>query len=907
LADLRTVLQAGLAGSYALERELGGGGMSRVFLATETALGRRVVLKVLPPELGAGFNLERFRREIQLAASLTHPHIVPLYSAGQAGDLPYYTMPFIEGESLRARLARDGELPIGEAVRLLHDVVDALACAHEHGVVHRDIKPDNVMVSRHHALVTDFGVAKALEISGQASITSTGMALGTPAYMAPEQAAGDPQTDHRTDLYAVGVMAYEMLTGHPPFVGPTAQAVLAAQVTQAPPVITLQRPTIPPALGAVVMRCLEKRPADRWQSASELLHQLESMATPTGGTSPVAVTSAVTPGGPPATSPDRPAAAPPAAATPPGGGGPTAPPARLAVPINRAAYLVLGSLLVLATAWLVTRHQLRPTATSGARRLVVLPFENLGDSSRQYFANGVTEAITTQLTGLAGLSVIPRSTAFRYKGTQKTLTEIGRELGVSYVLEGTVQWEESKGGAPRVRVSPELIRVSDTTSVWAHGYDAVMASVFQVYSDVAQEVARALEVALNDPERRALAVRPTANTEAYDLYLRAKDYRNRGISAEVFHLATPMLERAVALDSGFALAWGELSEDLALSHWLYINRTDETLARARFAAERALALQPELPEAHRAMGNYYYRTRDYPRALTEFAIVQRSQPNSVDLASAVGYVERRQGRWEEAVASLRRSAELDPGSSQRYFDLGETFAVMRRYSEAIPTLQHGVEIAPDEPDSYAMLADAFLQQSGDLAQAQAVLRRALSRMPASRLNGGFLPSAYAVASDDTLRRAFEALSPAEFGSDTAGCFFFRAELRRLAKEPAPAGPLYDSARVYFEKKVRQMPDDYGFHARLGLAYARLGRFGEAIREGQKAVELLPPARDAYFGVDNVINLGTIYAIAGKSGKAVEQIASALAVPSTLSVATLRVNPVWDPIRGDPGFRKMVGR
>jgi Tol biopolymer transport system component len=264
--------------------------MSRVFVAEEVALGRNVVVKVLPPEMGAGVNADRFRREIQLAASLQHPHIVPLLSAGHADDLVWYTMPLIEGESLRTRLAREGELPVPDAVRLLRDVADALAYAHQHGVVHRDIKPDNVLISGQHAVVTDFGVSKAITAAtGQTSLTSIGIALGTPAYMAPEQAAAEPHVDHRADLYALGAMAYEMLTGAPPFSG-DAQAVLAAHVTRAPEVVTARRAAVPAALGALVMRCLEKKAADRWQSAAELHQQLEVMATPSGGMTPTGAT-----------------------------------------------------------------------------------------------------------------------------------------------------------------------------------------------------------------------------------------------------------------------------------------------------------------------------------------------------------------------------------------------------------------------------------------------------------------------------------------------------------------------------------------------------------------------------------------------------------------------------------------
>ena len=286
MVDLRSRLQSALGTAYRVESELGGGGMSRVFLAEEVRLGRRVVVKVLPPELAAGVSAERFEREIQLAAKLQHPHIVPVLTAGAQGDLLYYVMPHIAGESLRARIAHERALPVGETVRILRDVCDALAYAHTHGVVHRDVKPDNVLLSGKHALVTDFGVAKAVASSSGTSgtLTSLGMALGTPAYMAPEQAAGDPNVDQRADLYAVGALGYELLAGRTPFGGLSPQGMLAAQVTATPDPVTQHRDSVPPALAALIMRCLAKHPADRPQTAEELLGQLEAMATPTGAT-----------------------------------------------------------------------------------------------------------------------------------------------------------------------------------------------------------------------------------------------------------------------------------------------------------------------------------------------------------------------------------------------------------------------------------------------------------------------------------------------------------------------------------------------------------------------------------------------------------------------------------------------
>jgi tetratricopeptide (TPR) repeat protein/tRNA A-37 threonylcarbamoyl transferase component Bud32 len=297
LAELKERLETALGAGYRVEKELGGGGMSRVFLAEEVRLGRRVVVKVLPPEMAAGVSVERFEREIQLAAKLQHPHIVPLLTAGSADDLLYYIMPYIEGESLRAKLAREGELPVAEALRILRDVLDALSYAHGQQVVHRDIKPDNVLLSGKHALVTDFGVAKAVaESTGKTVLTSLGVALGTPAYMAPEQAVADPHVDHRADVYAVGILAYEMLSGRLPFSASSPQAMLAAQVTEAPEPVTRHRTAVPEALNQVILHCLEKKPADRWQQIDEVLAQVEAALTPTGGITPTATQPVVSSG-----------------------------------------------------------------------------------------------------------------------------------------------------------------------------------------------------------------------------------------------------------------------------------------------------------------------------------------------------------------------------------------------------------------------------------------------------------------------------------------------------------------------------------------------------------------------------------------------------------------------------------
>ena len=372
--------------------------MSRVFVAEETELGRQVVIKVLPPELAASLSLDRFRREIHLAASLQHPHIVPLLSAGQADDLLYYSMPLVDGESLRARLRREGELPVAEAVRILRDVADALSYAHRHGVVHRDIKPDNVLMSDGHALVTDFGVAKALDQARQSSITSTGLALGTPAYMAPEQAAADPHTDHRADIYALGVLGYEILAGRPPFTGPTAQAVVAAHMLQRPAPLAELRPSVPPALAALLMRCLEKRPADRPQSAAEVLHALSTQPLSTAARS--------------AASARHPWVVP------------------LAVAITA---------IVAVAAWLMIRHS-RGAVPFDANLVAVAPFD-VPDARLALWREGLVDMLSRNLDGAGPLRSVPPTTVIRRwsgRGDRPSATELGRRTGAQVVVFGSL-------------------------------------------------------------------------------------------------------------------------------------------------------------------------------------------------------------------------------------------------------------------------------------------------------------------------------------------------------------------------------------------------------------------------------------------------------------------------------------
>ncbi len=536
-------LEAALGSAYRIEKELGGGGMSRVFLAEETQLGRQVVVKILPPELAQGVNAERFRREIRLAASLQHPHVVPLLNAGQADDLFWYTMPFIEGESLRARLEREGELPVSVVTKLLRDVTDALAYAHERGIVHRDIKPDNILLTGSHAVVTDFGVAKAIaSATGESSLTSVGVALGTPAYMAPEQAAADPHTDHRADLYAVGALAYEMLTGAPPFEG-LPQAVLAAHVTQAPEPVTQRRPAVPPPIATLVMRCLEKKPADRYQTAGELLAEIERFATPTQGTIP---TTAVT----------------------------------LAVPGRRRLLSVAAAAVVVVVGALLLTTQLgrsQPNVIASAQRMAVVPFvPTTADTALARLGRDLVVTLTANLEGVGDIRMVDALSVLA-KAQEATMSlddgaALAQALGASSFVHGTL-----------VRVS-NGIRL-DLGLFTADAQQSIARATVTTESEDLEALTDSTTWALlrqvwrtREPPTPSLSAVTTRSLPA----LRAFIEGEQAIARSDWELASEAFARAIDADSTFWLAYYRLQYT---RNWIFLpldERIVETV-RARRA------------------------------------------------------------------------------------------------------------------------------------------------------------------------------------------------------------------------------------------------------------------------------------------------------------------------------------
>ncbi len=874
-------LAEALRDRYVLQRELGHGGMATVYLARDIRHKRPVALKVLHPELGAVLGTDRFLREVETAAGLQHPHILPVFDSGEAAGRLWYTMPYVEGESLRDRLKREVQLPVEDAVRLTREVAEALDYAHRHGVVHRDIKPDNILLTEGHASVADFGIAKAVSTAGGEALTQTGTAVGTPAYMSPEQASQGARLDGRSDVYSLGCVLYEMLAGEPPFTGPSSQAVIARHSAEAPRSLRVVRPVVSLALERAVERSLAKVPADRFQTAGEFARSLvlPEVSPPAAG-----VQVAASAYGAEATS--------------------TAPPTpvrhRRLSPVLAALAIVV--LLVLGLLLGSLRSRLHD-GTADPKRLAVLPFENLGQPEDEYFADGVADEVRGKLAALPGLEVIARSSSVQYKQTEKSPRLIGQELGVQYLLTGTVRWEKEAGSQSRVRVTPELVQVATGSTKWQEPFEAPLTDVFQVQADVATRVAQALGVALGAGERRQLAERATENLAAYDAFLRGEE-ANHGqptFDLPTLQRAIASYERAVAMDSTFALAWAQLSRAHSQVYWIY--PAPGAAAAAHRAAEQALALAPKRPEGYLALGDYYRNVlKDHPHALEQYARGQQLAPTDPRLLSAAGFSELFIGRGEEALAHLRQAQVLDPRSVDAAWRLTYGLVNLRRYPEGLQAADRGLALAPSNLDLLGAKTVIYLAR-GDLAGARAVLRAATRKVDPAALVAYIAVSGDLYwALEDGQQQLLLRLSPEPFGGDRSSWGLALAQTHALRGNTALARAYADSARLAYEAQVREAPQEALLHALLGVALAYLGRKAEAIREGERAVGLTSDAHRRAYSQHQLVR---IYLLAGEPERALDRLEPLLKVPYWLSPGWLRIDPTFAPLRGNPRFERLV--
>ena len=689
-------------GPYEVVAPLGAGGMGEVYRARDSKLKREVAIKVLPDAFAKDAQaLARFEREALAVAALSHPNILSIHDFGSDGGIAYAVMELLEGETLRAKLAA-GSPPPKLALDYALQIAKGLSAAHQKGVVHRDLKPENVFVDKDgHVKILDFGLAKrtlpegADDTTGVPTGSLPGTVMGTLGYMSPEQVRGR-DVDHRSDFFSFGAMLYELLSGKRAFKRDSAADTMAAILNDEPPALSESGRSLPLALEQIVKHCLEKSAAQRFQSARDVVFALETLSSPLPST--------------PAPPPER---------------------LRLGWP-GRRLWFAVALVAVAVSSLFVWRAARAPrTAMSGKpARIVVLPFENLGAPEDTYFAPGLTEAVISRLANLQGLSVISRTTARGYDRKGKTIPQIGTDLGVDFVLEGTVSWGRGTGRESRVRITPALTQVADDTQVWADQYDRVTADIFAIQSEVAESVVRAMGVKLLPREKTALRAVSTNDKEAYDFYLRGLEFAEKGQGKEDQEGALRMFQAAVDRDPRFTQALARLARTHLSYYWYYFDRSQERVDRAKDALDRLGALGPDLAETHIARGFYHYwRLLEYPRALDEFKAALSLQPSNSEVLEGISYVLRRQGRWQESAEQSAKWLEIDPRSPVALIQHGLTCVLLRRYAEADRVLALLASFNPQMGHSWAWRAWVQLLWHGDVEKARSLVFEA-ARSPA---------------------------------------------------------------------------------------------------------------------------------------------------------------------------------
>ena len=712
---------ASLADRYRIERELGQGGMATVYLAHDLKHDRLVAIKVLKPELGAIIGAERFLAEIKVTANLQHPNLLPLFDSGIATltthddltahdsrltttrSLLYYVMPYVEGETLRARIQRERQLPVDEVVRLTTLLAGALDYAHARGVIHRDLKPENILLQAGQPVIADFGIALAVANAGGSRVTETGLSLGTPHYMSPEQASGDRALDARSDQYSLGAVAYEMLTGEPPHTGATAQAIIVRLMTETPRSVRATRPAVPAAMDLAIGRALSKPPADRFTTCGDFVRAM--MASATSGThAPTVVT-----------------------ATP-----------HVLTPSRRrrlAAMLAVVAALAVAVAWVLSRR----TPSASIDSIVVLPFENRGNNPDvDYISDGITESISNSLTRLPGLKVTPISSAFHYKGKAMSAQQVGKELGVAAVLTGRVA---QRGDS--VTVSVELDDVQQGSQVWGTQYSRPLSDLLSVQRDITTELSHRLGTQRSGENQQRLRSGSTDDPEAYQLYLKGNYFSGR-LTQDGYEKATSYFKQALAIDSNYALAWNGLAFN-------YINAADwytaprEALPLAQVAANRALAIDPTLASAHLSLAllaqwydwDWAVAEREYTRAIG-------MQPDDPRTHEFYAWMLATLGRYDEAVAEATRAQQLDPVSAEAANIRGFVLLMAHRYDEAMAQLRTAIELDPNYWYAYDFLGQVY-ERTGRMPEAIAAYQKALELEKPNAENWANLAHAYALS------------------------------------------------------------------------------------------------------------------------------------------------------------------
>ena len=864
-------------GKYQIREEIGRGGMGVVYRARQTHSRRTVALKcVLSYHADSRETLARFRRAAEAAASLDHPNILPIYEVSESEDgLPFFSMKFAGGGSLlEAGPALRNEPR--RAVALMAKVARAVQYAHAQGILHRDLKPGNVMLDgRGEPMVSDFGLAKWLDATS--NLTHTLTVFGTPGFIAPEQAKGPAANlNAAADVYSLGAILFNLLTGRPPFLGEHALAVIQqASEKPAPKLRTLSRSRgIDRDLENICAKCLEREPDARYCTAGAVAQELDRWLE------------------------GRPVSARPLSA-----------PARVLRWSQRNPTLAAAAALLMALATAVgamkwKNETVQRLPTTG---IAVLPFESPSEDREEVlFADSVQDDILTRLAKIADLKVISRTSVMQYRG-RRNIREIGNALGVSHVLEGSVR----KRGA-RLHLEARLIDTRTEATVWVEEYDRDLTKMFAVQSEITQKVAELLDAKVSAVEKVSIKEPPTTDLVAYDLYNHAKHLLsirlNSGLRANLLE-AADLLDRAIARDPSFFQAYCQLAYAHDQLYFFGYDHTPARLALAEAAVERAFRLRPDAGETHLARArNLYHGHLDYGGALAELKLARQTLPNDARIFQITGYIQRRQGRWQESVQSLERAGDLDPRNIETLQQLALSYGVLRRYAEDKSVLDRALTIEPNDLDTKIALASLQFHWKADTRPMRQIIDSIRAANPGALLNAAdeWLNCALAerdvVAVKDALNRIDTPLSDYSVHLNP---LIIEGVIARVTKDDGNARAAFSAARAQQEKTV-QAESNYGpALCVLGLIDAGLGRKEEALREGRRAVELVPVEKDALVGPTMIKYLAMIAAWTGDKDLACEQLAMAVRPPSTVSYGQLKLLPFWDPLRGDPRFEEIV--
>jgi len=872
------------ANRYEIIEELGKGGMGKVYRVEDKKIKEEVALKLIKPEIASDKKtIERFSNELKMARKIAHRNVCRMYDLGEEKGAHYITMEYVPGEDLKSFIRRAGPLNSGKTLFIAKQVCDGLAEAHRLGVIHRDLKPQNIMIDKEgNARIMDFGIARSITGKG---ITGAGVMIGTPEYMSPEQAEVK-EVDQRSDIYSLGVILYEMVTGRVPFEGETPLGIAMKHKSEMPKDPRELNAQIPEDLSRVILRCMEKDKEKRYQSAGEVRSELSRIEEG------IPTTERIEPKRKPTTSKE------------------------ITVTFKRPWIMIavlVVAVIVIGLGIIFFRSD-KPILSPSQKRLVVLPFKNLGPPEDEYFADSITEEIRARLTQIEKLGMIARTSAYQYKNTGKSIQNIGKELEVEYILDGTIRWQRSPDGSSRVRVIPELIRASDSTNLWTQVYDKDITDIFEVQSAIAEQVAEALDITLAENKRRALQTKPTTNMEAYNYYLQGMDYTNRSNQEEDSRIAIQMFERAIELDPNFVSAYARLARTYVGLYWVYYYRVDMSLvAKAKEAVDKAYELSPDSPETHWALGFYYYQVQmDYDRALEHFYKAQKGLKDSSRVIAGISYVQRRQGKFDQSVINLKKAIDLDPRSAIKAYEIGQSYLFMRDYPKAERYFNRAISLSPDDARNYAWKMRTYLDWQGSADKALKVIEEMPQALQLSEDGYYVLTSVLVYTFDGNYQKALDNLSGVSSEAiNTHVCFvpkaLLNAQIYGLMGQSELEQEHYGSARSFLEAKVQEWPEDARVHSSLGIAYAGLGDKEEAVHEGKKAVDLLPVSQDAWRGPFLIQDLARIYVMVGEQDAAIDQLEYLLSIPSEISIPLLRLDPTWGTLHDNPRFQKMIKR